>query len=113
MINQHYIFKGYDWTELAEALGLVTERPYHEDEHLIEAIRAALRKASRCLSHPQYEDERINANLTVAAARQFVHALIATGVGIEDRPVWRGLAEVEDHHTFLSYLSMMLPAMWT
>jgi len=87
-------FKGYDWTEIAEALKFHLEDPdnaqpleyyilenWQQDSNIVEQCRAYLCVLS---GHDTYES-----------------------------PLWTGLSKIQDDGTFISYFTLLLDGMWT
>lgn len=91
-------FRGWDWTELAARFGVAI--PDEDDSAPLAAWLEI-----RC--RDEGEQDRI-----AGICREFVGALAATDPS-HNKPVWEGLAKVEDNGTFMGFAIRLLGWMWT
>jgi len=89
-------FKGYDWTELAERFGVSI--PDDDPKVLVSWIENHV---------AQGEEEWV-----AKTCREFLDALIATDP-TDNKPVWQGLAKVEDDGSFMTFFIHLLDWVWT
>lgn len=94
-------YKGYDWTELAEALGV--EIPDCDDPTpLIEYIDNA----------SYWDDGEGVKNPHTKEMRKFLNALCKNCV-FYSVPIWKGLKQIKNDETFIKYFLHLLPFMWS
>lgn len=91
-------FKGWDWTELAARFGVAI--PDEDDPAPLVAWLG-----ERCRNP---EDQRWIAGV----CREFVGALAAADPS-HNKPVWEGLAKVEDDETLMGFVIHLLGWMWS
>jgi hypothetical protein len=105
-------WKGYDWTEIAEFLGV----------DILQDNEETIAKETHQLLHQLFADAR-QADVTEGAypgsskqkikeIRQFVSKLIEQNQGY-DKPLWEGLLAIEDDSVFIEYVDRLLECMWT
>lgn len=107
-IDTRYRFKGWDWTELAEAVYGRAVRAFDE-EVAIHMLRADLAQSIfRVVSRTETARDRA----LVTVCRAFVRSLDHDAAGYQ-RPVWQGIAAVESDYELLRQVRAHLAEMWT
>lgn len=91
-------FRGWDWTELGARFGVAIR-----DEDDPAPLAAWLEE------HSRLPDDR---KWVARACREFVEALAAADPSY-NKPVWEGLAKVEDDETFMGFVVHLLGWMWS
>ena len=101
---EHEKFKGHDYTEILNALGVPGSG--RTDEELRQGLCGVF---SSWLEIGSEEDKQ-----RVVLMREFLKALVAEEGRIGYRaPLFRGLAQIEDAATFVRYFVVLLPHLWT
>jgi hypothetical protein len=100
--NPEYIFKGYDYTELAEYFGVDDC-----EEVSVKAINENLEKI-RC----EIGGLSFNAHPDMNKLREFVSA-IEKQDDTYKKPIWRGLSKVIEDGTFVKLLKLLYLEAWT
>ncbi len=97
-------FKGYDWTELSEALGVIDDRKNYEMSD-IELLRKTKKEFHIFRPNPD----------NVEKCREFIRALLKEErkIGSSAAPVWQGLLEIDDDSTFMQFLYYLLELAWS
>lgn len=101
--NQEFVFKGYDYMELAEALGL--QLPH--ESYLINFSDAGW--LAGCLELVKLEEDTVP---VAAVLRRFLRALVEFDKEAFANPVWLGLIAVEDDYTFMQLFIPLVGRMW-
>jgi Ran GTPase-activating protein (RanGAP) involved in mRNA processing and transport len=96
-VNNDYVFKGFDWIELAEYLNI----NYQELDE-VESVEVITNYITK------FKDEMY------PVMRRFLEALIKCSEEIDNyTPVWKGLFQIEDQFTFNQLFLTNLRGMWT
>lgn len=106
MIDRNYVFKGWDWCELSRCFDLEL---MDENEYDMKTLQAFLIEYSRRMFAGNPKEET---DLVVTKCKEFL-SKIAEFEHDFGSPVWKGLLEVKDDDTFLSFFIDLLPRMWT
>jgi uncharacterized protein YbaR (Trm112 family) len=89
-------FKGRDWTELGRRFGVVIPNEC-DGEPLVVYLK----------DHLLWEEK-----VVAKVCREFLDALIKIDP-TSNKPVWKGLAKVDDDKTFMDFFIQLLEWMWT
>ena len=99
--NKDYVFKGYDWTEIAEYFGIDDN-----DENSSKAIEEKLKEI-----HSEMHGLSFNAHPDVRKLREFV-SLCYKAEDTYKKPMWKGLSEVKEDGTFIKFMLLLYIEMW-
>ncbi|HEK9103684.1 hypothetical protein KFD70_25540 [Bacillus pfraonensis] len=104
-MNPRYRFKGWDWTELSESVGIDINTSIHGEDKLAEETLNIFSNELIKNGKLPYEKKKL--------LRSFIESLInAKGCGY-DKPMYEAMLKIEDDHTLISWLSRNLRSMWT
>lgn len=103
--NPLYVFKGWEWTEVANYF---SGKEYITDKDAIiiidrvcELIRDDLNQDADFIGHPD-----------VLKIREFVRLVAMNEDGFA-HPLWKGLYKIQSDLVFLSYFSILYQHLWT
>lgn len=103
--NNEYIFKGWDWTEVAEYF--VGKDCSDEDARIV------INRVCALIHGDLYEDTTtVPTHPDVLKIREFVRK-----VSLNEKdfayPLWKGLCEIQSDFVFLTYFSILYEHLWT
>ncbi|SFS76701.1 hypothetical protein [Paenibacillus sp. BC26] len=93
-------YKGQDWTELANELGISTSERSEGD---------ILKDLDKRLSESIGLNEVLESTV-IYEARSFLNSF--TKNETYKKPLFQGLLAINDDHTFIKYFRILLPHMW-
>ena len=108
-------FKGWDYTEVCEALGAKIKRNEMGGEE--KAIKFARRRINKSLDRMPdgliTKAEKKEAVKVEKICRSYIKALAGASKRSYEHKLWVGLSKVKDGWTFLRFFSELLGFMWT
>ena len=103
--NQDYVFKGWDWPEVAEYFSFRNDLTEEECESIIdkaiEDVRNDIRGEDETSRHPD-----------IKKLKEFVRMITLDSYGFA-RPLWQGLYRIEHDDVFMQYFKMLYKHLWT
>lgn len=104
--NQEYVFKGWDWCEVAEYFSSRTDLT--EDECVV-----IIDKATDDVFHDIHDDDNnISCHPDVKKLKEFVR-MVNLGDQGYTKPLWQGLYKIEHDSVFIQYFRILYKHLWT
>ena len=109
--NKKYKFKGWDYTEIAECLGI--EILYDEvDDENVKTIRSVINQAMNDMMMDKKKMPE-SSSIVIKACRDYLRIMKEEPAAAHYRPLWDGLYNIKDDFVFLQMTAYLLPHMWT
>lgn len=99
--NNEYIFKGWDWTEIAEYFNID-----ESDEKSAEEIESKFLVISE-----EIHGVCLGAHPDIKKLREFVLACHKADTTYK-KPMWKGLSAIKEDSAFLKFMNLLYREMW-
>lgn len=112
--SKPFRFRGYDWTEVARAMGGENTRSEEDDAELIESRIKAAQLDPALWQSTKPPKQSPQTKETIRLCRRFTKACAIDSEKYHyTAPLWHGLAAIEHDSTFLTYFRQLYKGMWT
>lgn len=101
--NPNYVFKGYDFTELAE---------YFYVDDCDDASIAIINIKLDAIRN-EIIGESINIHPDIKKIREFIIKLSEEDEGSYKQPIWKALSEIIEDGTFIKFVKLLYHEAWT